>query len=132
MNGHIKVTWRTLRTIAHLLMVHVIFLAAYIHFALMFMTDNIFPVPTIKDLINEDGEPTTPFKLVTGTKSLVSHSCLFFFMCCTEHYYKFWGKGFKYASPIIKGFLRYLCWNSTASKRLSCSHTTHKEDNIFI
>ena len=37
-------------------------------------------------------------------------------MCCTESYCIFWEKGVKYASPRVKGFLRYLCWNSTASK----------------
>ena len=39
----------------------------------MYMADHIFPVLTIKVLINEDGEPTTPFKLVTGTKPSISH-----------------------------------------------------------
>ena len=39
----------------------------------MYTTDNIFPVLPIKDLINEDGNPTTPHKLATGTKPSVSH-----------------------------------------------------------
>ena len=39
----------------------------------MYMTDHIFLVPPIKDLINEDGGLTTPHKLETGTKSSVSH-----------------------------------------------------------
>ena len=42
MNGQVGVTWRTLRTISHSLMVHAIILEAYIHFALMYMTDHIF------------------------------------------------------------------------------------------
>ena len=54
--------------IAHSLMVHMRFLEAYMHFALMNMADHIIPVIPTKDLINEDDEPTTPFKLVTGTK----------------------------------------------------------------
>ena len=29
-----------------------------------------------KNLINEDGDPTTPFKLATGTKPSVSHFIL--------------------------------------------------------
>ena len=37
------------------------------------MTDDIFPVLPIKYMINEDGDLTTPFKLVTGTKPSVSH-----------------------------------------------------------
>ena len=52
MNGKIKVTWRTLRTISHYLMVHARVLEAYINFALMYTADHIFPVLTIKYLIN--------------------------------------------------------------------------------
>ena len=73
MNGQVAVTWRTLSTITHYLMVHVRVSEEYIHFALMYTTDHIFPVLPIKDLINEDGDPTTPHKLATGTKPSVSH-----------------------------------------------------------
>ena len=45
----------------------------YIHFVLMYKTDHIFPVLLIKDLINEDGYPTKPYKLATGKKPSVSH-----------------------------------------------------------
>ena len=55
MNGQAGVTWRKLRTISHSLMVYARVLEAYIHFAVMYMTDHIFPVLPIKDLINEDG-----------------------------------------------------------------------------
>ena len=65
MNGRVKVTWRTLRTTAHSLMVHARVLEAYIHFLFIYTTDHIFPVLPIKYMINEDGEPTTPFKLAT-------------------------------------------------------------------
>ena len=51
-NGQVKVTWRTLCTIAHSLMVHAIVLEAYINFTLMYTTDHIFPVLPIKYLIN--------------------------------------------------------------------------------
>ena len=73
MNGQDEVIWRTLCTIAHSLMVHARFLETYIHFSLMYTTDHIFLVLTIKDLINEDGDPTTPYKLATVTKSSVSY-----------------------------------------------------------
>ena len=53
-------TWRTLLTIAHALMVHARVPEIYIHFALMYTTDHIFPVLPINDLINEDGDTTTP------------------------------------------------------------------------
>ena len=67
MNRQVEVTWRTLRTIAHYILVHARFSEAYIHFALMYTKDNIFPVIPIKDMMNKDGDPTTPYKLATGT-----------------------------------------------------------------
>ena len=76
MNRQVKITWITLLKIA--VMVHAKVLKAYIHFALMYMTDHIFLVPTIKYLINEDSKPTMPLKLETGTKPSVSHLCVLF------------------------------------------------------
>ena len=52
MNVQVKVTWRTLCTIAHFLMVHARVLEAYIHFELMYTADHISPVLSNKDLIN--------------------------------------------------------------------------------
>ena len=54
-------------------MVHSRVLEAYIHFALIYTTDHIFSILSIQDLINEDGDPTTPHKLATGMKPTVSH-----------------------------------------------------------
>ena len=54
-------------------MVHARVPEVYVHFALMYKTDHIFPVLPIKDLINEDGNTTTPYKLSTGKKPSVSH-----------------------------------------------------------
>ena len=54
-------TRRTLRKIAHSLIVHVRVSEAYIHFALVYKTDHIFSVIPIKDMINEDVDPTTPY-----------------------------------------------------------------------
>ena len=68
-------------TIAHSFMVHARFSEAYIHFALMYTIDHIFPVLPIKDLIKEDAKRNTPFKLVTGTKPPVSHLCVLFSPC---------------------------------------------------
>ena len=73
MNRQVEVTWRTLRTVAHSLMVHDRVPEVYVHFVLMYTTDHFVPVLPIKDLINEDGDPTTPHKLATGTKPSVSH-----------------------------------------------------------
>ena len=61
-------TWRTLRTVAHALMIHARILEAYIYFPFMNMTDHNFHVLPIKDLINDDGDPSTPYKLATSTK----------------------------------------------------------------
>ena len=69
MNGHVKVTWRTFRTIAHYLMAHTKVLEVYIHFTLIYTTDHIFMILPIQDMINEDGDPTTPYKHAIGTKS---------------------------------------------------------------
>ena len=47
----------------------------------MYTADHIFPVLPIKNLINEDGDPTTPQKLATGTKPSVSHLHVLFCQC---------------------------------------------------
>ena len=60
MNGQVEMTCWTLRTVAHSLMVHARVLEAYVHFALMYITDHIIPVLTIKDLMNKDGNPEMP------------------------------------------------------------------------
>ena len=133
MNGQVNMTWRTLRKIAHLLMVHAQVLEYYIHFALTYIADHILPVLPIKDLINEDGEPATQFKLVMGTKpSILYLHILFFLFCCTKLYCTCWDKGVKHASPSERLLLIYPCWNFTASKSSSCLRTTQKQDIIFV
>ena len=52
-----------------------------IHFALMYLTDHIFLVLPIKDLINEDDDLTTPFQLATGKKPSISHLYVLFCPC---------------------------------------------------
>ena len=47
----------------------------------MYTTDHILPVLPIKDLINKDVDPTTPYKLATGTKASVSHIRVLFCPC---------------------------------------------------
>ena len=82
-------TWITLRTVAHSLIVYARVPEVYVNFALMYTTDHIFPVLPIKDLINKHGNPTTPHKLATGTKPSVSHVRVLFCPCvvrkATEH-----------------------------------------------
>ena len=79
MNVQVQVTWRTLHTVAHALMVHARVLEVYVHFSLLYTTNHIFLVLTIKDIINEDGDRTTPHKLETGTRPSVSHLRVLFF-----------------------------------------------------
>ena len=81
MNGQVEVTWITLRTVAQTIMVHARVPEVYVHFTLMYTTYHIFLVLPIKDLINEDGDPTTPHKLATGTKPSGSHLRVLFFPC---------------------------------------------------
>ena len=77
-------TWRTLRTVAHYLIVHARVPEVYVHFALMYTTYQIFPVLPIRDLINEYGDPKTPHKLATGTKPSVSHLRVLFCSCVVQ------------------------------------------------
>ena len=51
---------------------------AYIHFTLIYTADHICTVLPIKDMINEDGNPTTTFKLTAGKKPPVLHLCMLF------------------------------------------------------
>ena len=51
-NGQVEVTWRTLRTVARSLMLHARVPEVYVHFALIYTTDRIFPVIPIKALDN--------------------------------------------------------------------------------
>ena len=81
MNGKVEVTWRTLRTVAHALMVHTRVPEVYVHFALMYTTDHIFLVLPIKDLINKDIDPKMPHKLATVTRPPVSHLRVLFCPC---------------------------------------------------
>ena len=62
-------------------MVHSRVPEVYVHFALIYTTDRIFPVLPIKYLINEDGDPTMLHKLAIGTKPSVSHLHVLFFPC---------------------------------------------------
>ena len=52
----------------------------------MYTTYHIFPVLPIKDMINKDGEPTTPFKLATGKKPALSHLRELPFSCVVRKY----------------------------------------------
>ena len=70
-----------MHTVAYSLMVHARVPEVYVHFSLMYTTDHIFPVLPIKDLINEDGDPTNPHKLATGKKPSVSHLRVLFCPC---------------------------------------------------
>ena len=78
MDMQVEVTWRTLYMIAHSRMVHARVSEAYIHFSLTYRADHILPVLPIKDLINQNGKPATPFKIVAGMKPSISHLRMLF------------------------------------------------------
>ena len=98
----------------------------------MCMTDHIFLVLLIKDLKKNDGNPTMIFKIAIGTKPSVSYLRMLFFHVLYGKLLHTWDKGVKYASPSTESFSRYISWNYTASKGISCVRTQFKEDNIFI
>ena len=50
----------------------------------MYTTDHIFTVIPIKDMINKDGDLTTPYKLATVTKTSVSHIRMLFCPCVVQ------------------------------------------------
>ena len=75
-----------LHTISHSLMAHAIVLEAYINLTLMYTGYHILPVLPTKYLINEDGKPTTPFKLVTGMKLSIYNLRVLFFPCVVLKY----------------------------------------------
>ena len=52
----------------------------YIHFSLMLTTHNIFLYLPIKHLITGYGKPTTPHKLVAGTKPSLSNILVIYFL----------------------------------------------------
>ena len=60
-------------------MVHARLSETYIRFTIIYKSDHIFPVLTINDFRNKEGNPTTPFKLVTGIKPSISNSRV---LCC--------------------------------------------------
>ena len=133
MNGQVELIWRSLRTVAHSLMVHARVPEVYVHFALMYKTDHIFPVLPIKYLINKDGTTTTPHKLDTGTKPSVSHLRVLFFPCvvrkATAHVET---KTLNMRHQAQKKVSRNLCGYTTASKRISCVRTQYQKGNIVL
>ena len=122
-----------LRMITQLLMVHTQVLEAYIHLTLMYTTDNIFSELTIKDLINEDGNLATPFKLTTGMIISISNLRVLFCPCVIQRATVHVGtKAWNMRHQSQKGFQGILVDISQHQKRLSCLCTTQTEDRIFV
>ena len=83
-NDQVKVTWWKFQIITQSIMVHTQVSDEYIHFELMNTTHHIFTVLPIKHLITQDGEPTTPHTLATGTKPSVSNLRVLFCPCVVK------------------------------------------------
>ena len=94
-----------MRTITHSLMVHTRVSEAHINFVLMYTADHIFLVLLLKELINKDSNPNTPFKLATSMKTSISHLHVLFCPCvaqkATSHVDK---KAFNMCHQSQKGF----------------------------
>ena len=102
-------------------------------FCIMYTTYHIFLVLPIKDLLNKDGDPTTPHKLATGFETFsITFTRYLLSISYTEIYLRRLDNGVQYASPSTKCFLRYICWYSRASKKISCVHTQYMEDIMLI
>ena len=84
MNVQVEVTWKTLQTISHSIMVNAQVSDEYIHFSLIYTTDHIFPVIPIKHLVNQYSEPNTPYKLAIGMKPSVSNLRVLFCPCLVQ------------------------------------------------
>ena len=128
MNGQVEVTWLTLRTIAHSIMVRTQVSDKYIHFTLMYMNDHILPGLPTRHLVTQD-KKIIPHKLEKIFS--IKTTCFILSMCCTKGNCTFLRKGVKHMSSITKGFLLHLGWNSTTSKRVPhlCAQNT---DNSFF
>ena len=89
MSGQVEVTWRTLRTVAHSLMVHARVPEVYIHLALMYTTYRIFPDSTNQISYKRGWQSNNATRTgnvyetfsITFTRVILS-------MCCTESYGK--------------------------------------------
>ena len=68
----------------HSVMVQARVSGEYIHFALIYMTDHIFPVIPIKFLVNQDSEPTILYKLENGMKYSVSNLLVLLCSCVVQ------------------------------------------------
>ena len=133
MNRQVEVTQRTLRTIAHSLMVHAQALEAYINFALIYTADHIFPVLPIKYLINEYKNPTKPIKVATGKKPSTLHLCLLFCPCVVwKSTARVWQKALNMCHQSQKGFRGIFVGISQQKKRVFSLRNTQAQNCIFI
>ena len=104
-------------------MVHAQVYDKYIQFELMYTTDNIYPVLKIKHLVNKDGEPTTPQKLETGTKTSVSNLRLLFCPCVVRKATAHVDTKVLNMRHKLEFFLWHLSWNTTTPKKAPHLHT---------
>ena len=83
----------------------------------MYTAYHILPVPTIRDMINEDDENTTPYKLGTGMKHSISHLRVLLFTCVVLKYTAHVGKkALNMRHQGQKGFAAYLLESHSIKK----------------
>ena len=132
MNGQVEVTWIMLRTIAYSLMVHARVSEVYINYSLMYTTDHIFPILPIKDVINKDGNLTTPFKLATSTKHSVSYLRVLFCLCVVQKATAHVGKKALHMCHQASTVFAESSLDFRSIKKVSYVRTEYKENNILI
>ena len=87
LNGQVEVTWRTLCTVAHSLMVHSRVPEVYIHFALMYTTDHIFSVSTNQISYKRGWRSNNATQTGNMYEAFsITFTCVIISMCCTESY----------------------------------------------
>ena len=89
----------------------------------MYTTDHIFPVIPIKDLINEDSNPTTIFKPTTGMKPSVSHAHVLLFPCDEQKATAYVGtKALNMRHQAQKGFRSIIVVITQHQKGILCTY----------
>ena len=112
-------------------MLHAGVLGAYIHFTSMYTAYYIFPILPIRELINEDDKPTTPFKLATGMKPSGSHLSILCCPCVVRKYTENIGtKALNMRHQVQKGFRGIFVWIPQHQKEY-IFNVTHRQKVIF-
>ena len=94
--------------------------------------NHIYPVLPIRDLINKDGKPTTPFKLETGTKPPILYLRALFCSCVVGKYTARVGtKALNMHHQAQKGF-RGIFFGITQHQKGYLVYLPHKQNIVLL